>query len=105
MRRAHTREQERDFAGFIVNDRITVHWPGIGFSWRRYDGALPASQCKIPDDFQLAVPCPQNARGLECQHGLIRRVRDVAGRHNTLRAEYVPPVLIRRIDTKIEERG
>src|ERR1700691_5238357 len=69
-RGAHTREQKRDFASYIVNDRITIDRPGIGFSWRRCDGALRAGQCKVSNDFQPAVPRPQNARGLECQQGL-----------------------------------
>src|SRR4029077_11261530 len=100
MRGARTREYKRNCASLIVNGKITVNWPGIGFSRCRCDGTFHASQCKIPDDFQGAVPCAQNVRGLERQQGVVSGVREVAGGQGALMTECAPPVLIRRTETK-----
>jgi hypothetical protein len=91
--RAQSRELELDLPTAGVNDRITVLWPGITFGRLRCDSAFHASQCKIPDDVELAVPCPQNARGLEGQQSLISRIRNVAGRQGTISTKCVTPVL------------
>ena len=85
-----------------MNDRMTVDRSGIGF--HEGHAAFYARQCQIPDNLQLPIPHAENALGVERQQGAIGRVRNVTIWQSALRTECVPPLLIRRLNTEIEDR-
>jgi hypothetical protein len=87
-----------------VDDRLAVYRAGIRFTWVNRGAAFHTRECQISVDFQLATRGSLNVLGLERQQCAVARVRNVASRQVALRSERVRPVLIRRIDSQIEDR-